>query len=63
MSDGKEFFVPHRDFVWRSPHGTMVFVAIENGEVVHYIDPLHVTRFALAAKNGRKKPRRRTKSR
>ena len=57
-SDGATFLVPHRDFVWRSPHGTMVFVAIDNGEVAHYIDPLHITRFELATKNGKKKKRK-----
>jgi len=58
-SDGAGLLVPHRDFVWRSPHGTMIFVAIDNGEVAHFIDPLHITRFELAEKNGQKKGRRR----
>jgi hypothetical protein len=58
-SDGAEFLVPHRDFVWRSPQGTMVFVAIDNGEVAHYIDPLHITRFELGVRNGHKKGRKR----
>jgi hypothetical protein len=58
-SDGAAFLVPHRDFVWRSPHGTMVFVALNKGEVAHFIDPLHITRFELNAGNGRKKGRTR----
>jgi hypothetical protein len=63
LSDGAKFVVPHRDFVWRSPHGTMVFVATQNGEVAHFIDPMHVTRFELAAPNGRKKLGRQNKRR
>ncbi|MGD0767705.1 MAG: hypothetical protein ABSB42_05855 [Tepidisphaeraceae bacterium] len=59
LSDGAEFLVPHRDYVWRSPLGTMVFVAIDNGEVAHFIDPLHITRFEMAKGNGRKKGRKR----
>lgn len=58
-SDGAKFLVPHREFVWRSPLGTMVFVAIENGEVAHFIDPLHITRFELTRKNGHGKARKR----
>ena len=62
VSDGAEFLVPDRDYVWRSPLGTMVFVAIDNGEVAHFIDPLHITRFEMVKGNGRKKGYKRRKT-
>jgi hypothetical protein len=55
VSDGAQFDVPHRDFTWRTPNGSAVFVAINQGDVAHYIDPLHITRFVLLGRNGPKK--------
>jgi hypothetical protein len=55
MSDGAKFFVPHRDFTWRSPVGGTIVVAAERGDVLHLVDPLHVTRFEEAERNGSKK--------
>jgi len=62
MSDGAEFFVPHRDFTWRTPSCSAAFVAVDKGEVAHYLDPLHITRFVLVAKNDRKKGRKQRKT-
>jgi hypothetical protein len=60
MTDGARFIVPHREFTWRSPNMSTIVVAIEDGEVYHMIDPLHITRFEYIERNGRKRRGRRS---
>jgi hypothetical protein len=61
-TDGAKYDVPHRDFTWRAPNASTIVVAIDDGEVYHMIDPLHVVRFEYMRANGHKRSRRSRKT-
>jgi hypothetical protein len=61
MSDGAKFLVTHREFAWRSPNGSTLVVATEDGEAAHLVDPLHVTRFELVPENGHRRKQKQKK--
>ena len=49
MSDGKTFTVPHRDFIALA---TRVVVVIDEREISHTLNPLHIVSIEDASGNG-----------
>lgn len=56
LSDGRDFDVPHPEFLWHTPGGRTIFVAT-SPEAAEIVDLLHVT--SLEPLNGTSKPGRR----
>ena len=46
LSDGREFTVPHRDFIAVTPR---VVVVIDEKEISHTINPLHIVSIGESA--------------
>jgi hypothetical protein len=46
LSDGRRFTVPHRDFIAMAPKVVML---IDDREIAHVINPLHIVSIAEAA--------------
>lgn len=47
LSDGREFTVPHRDFIALTPR---VVVVIDENDISHTINPLHIVSLGEATR-------------
>jgi hypothetical protein len=54
LSDGKSFAVPHRDFIALA---TRVIVVIDESEIAHTLNPLHVVSIEDSTSGDQSRPR------